>query len=53
MEVIEDQDVPGQWRVEFLDVDGEGGVLVVIFAGVGAEAAARRYCGQQPPAGQI
>lgn len=42
-EVVESTGVPGEWRVERVDVVGEGTVEVTIFSGPDAEARARDY----------
>jgi hypothetical protein len=42
-EVIEDQDVPGQWRVEAINYDGDGEVYVAIFSGPKARDRAEEY----------
>ena len=42
-EVIRDTTIPGAWRVEKLDSDGDGGIDVTIFDGPNAEQRAREY----------
>lgn len=41
--VVESHDVLGEWRVEFIDENGEGEVEVTLFSGKNAESRAREY----------
>jgi len=41
--VVRDGNSAGEWRVECLDADGDGGVAVTIFAGTSAEDRAIEY----------
>lgn len=41
LQVFEDREQPGDWRVEY--VDDDGGCYVTIFAGPAAEQRARAY----------
>lgn len=43
VEVFEKRDALGEWVVEAVDADGDGGIDVVIFAGPGPERRAREY----------
>lgn len=41
--VSESLNTPGEWRVEFIDENGEGEVEVTLFSGREAESRAREY----------
>lgn len=42
-EVIQSQDVPGEWRVEAIDFETDGQVYVTIFSGPEAQERAHEY----------
>jgi hypothetical protein len=44
-ETIEDQNSPGEYRVEAIDGDSEGEVYVTIFTGPDAQSRATEYAG--------
>lgn len=43
---------PGDWRVEKIDSDGDGGIDVTIFSGPNAEERARAYLAWAYPAAE-
>ncbi len=43
IEVFQDKEQPTLWRVEHIDIDGEGECFVTIFSGRGAEQQAKAY----------
>ena len=43
VEVFEKPEAPGEWAVEALDTDHDGGIDVTIFAGPQAENRAQEY----------
>lgn len=47
--LAQSRDVPGEWRAESINVDGDGGCSVVIFSGLNAEANAKRFVEASPP----
>jgi hypothetical protein len=42
-EAFQDKDIPGDWRVEFIDFENEGTVYVAIFSGPNARERAEEY----------
>jgi hypothetical protein len=40
---VESRNTPGEWRVEFIDDNGEGEVEVTLFSGKNAESRAKEY----------
>jgi len=42
-EVIESREIPGEWRVEAINFDGDGEVYVAIFSGPSAKVRAKEY----------